>query len=139
MLMSATEPPAPPPVLGVPLEQGDPDPNLAGVVNDFYRACHLPPPAVLVARCGDEFVRLLAFRPALAVGPLLLAMFYPCLFLAILTLVWLAGTEGRLGTGLRDVIFASFLGISALVAAALASRVPSRMPFRLGLVHLFLF
>jgi multidrug efflux pump subunit AcrA (membrane-fusion protein) len=37
---------------------------------------------------------------------------------------------------LGDVIFASFLGISALVAAALASRVPSRMPFRLGLVHL---
>jgi hypothetical protein len=96
---------------------------------------------MLVARCGDEFVQLLAmmtFRPALALGPLLLALSYTCLILAILTLAWIAGTEDRLGTGLGDVIFALYLGISAPVAAASASRLPLRMPFRLGLVRLFL-
>jgi hypothetical protein len=89
MLMLAAEPPTPPPVLSVPSEQGDPDPALTAAVNDLYRACHLPPPAMLIARCGDDFVQLMAmmtFRPVLAVAPLLLALFYPCLFLAILTL-----------------------------------------------------
>ena len=130
------------PVLSVPLEQRDHDPALAGAVNDLYQACHLPQPAMLMARCGDEFVQLLAmmtFRPALALGPLLLALSYPCLILAIMTMAWIAGTEDRLaGTGPRDIIFALYLGISAPVAAALASRIPSRMPFRLGLVHLLL-
>jgi hypothetical protein len=67
--MLATEPPKPLPVLSVPLEQGDPDPALAGAVNDLYRACHLPPPAMLIARCGDEFVQLLWHDNRPLLGP----------------------------------------------------------------------
>jgi hypothetical protein len=135
--MSATEFAPPLPVPAGSEKQGDPDPALAGAVNDLYRACHLPPPAILVARCGDEFVRMLAmmtFRPALALGPLLFALACPCLFLAMLTLAWIAGTQHRLETELGDVIFAAYLGIFAPVAAALANRVALRMPFRPGLV-----
>jgi hypothetical protein len=138
MAMSASELPPLLPVPSAPVEQGHRDPALAGAVSDLYRACRLSPPAILVARCGDEFVQVLAmmtFRPALALGPLLFALSCPCLLLAMLTLAWIAGSQDRLGTGLGDVIFAAYLGIFAPVAAAFANRLPLRMPFRPGLVH----
>lgn len=130
--MSATDLAPPLPVPAGSVEQGDPDPVLSGAVNDLYRACHLPQPAILVARCGDEFVRMLAimtFRPTLVLASLLFALACPCLLLSILTLAWISGTNDRLETGLGNAIFGLYLGILAPVLAAFANRVPSRVPF----------
>jgi hypothetical protein len=81
---------------------------------------------------------VLTFRPRVILYQVLLGLGLPRLMLAMLGIAWAVKDPGKLaatGTGIIvDIYFAALV----LVFAALARRVPFRLPFRLNLLALLL-
>jgi hypothetical protein len=80
---------------------------------------------VLVARSGDDFVRMLAvltFRPRVILYQVLLGLGLPCLMLAMLGIAWAVKDPGKLpatGTGMIvDIYFAALVRAAARGADA---------------------